>query len=274
MGRPDRCARQPRARHGRERQRVLPVVKHARGRRLERFTGRALIQRLRRPHLLGRRDVDVPSPARTASRPRGGDERLPLPAARSRGAARRGHWHTEVPATRGRARSTAPSRSRRRHRSSARASTSSISPPTSRWPQWQYYLATGDKRWLAQRGWPVLSQAAAFWASRVARGSDGRYHIDHVTGPDEENPNVNDELYTNVAAKTTLQDADPQLLGSLAIRPPADWSLIASSIVVPDRPHARDPPGVLAATAGSWSSRQTSRCFSTPGPTPCPRAWR
>ncbi|MGZ4331138.1 MAG: glycosyl hydrolase family 65 protein [Solirubrobacteraceae bacterium] len=97
--------------------------------------------------------------------------------------------------------------------------------------QWQYYLATGDKRWLAQRGWSVLSQAAAFWASRVTRGSDGRYHIDHVTGPDEENPNVGDELYTNVAAKTTLQDA-VKAARVLAIRPPADWSLIASSIAV------------------------------------------
>ena len=73
--------------------------------------------------------------------------------------------------------------------------------------QWQYYLATGDKRWLPQQGWPVISQAAAFWASRVTLGADGRYHIDGVTGPDEENPNVDDEAYTNVAAKTTLQDA-------------------------------------------------------------------
>ncbi len=34
--------------------------------------------------------------------------------------------------------------------------------------QWQYYVATGDRRWLAQRGWPVLSQAATFWASRAS----------------------------------------------------------------------------------------------------------
>jgi trehalose/maltose hydrolase-like predicted phosphorylase len=97
--------------------------------------------------------------------------------------------------------------------------------------QWQYYLATGDKRWLARRGWPVLSQAAAFWASRATRASDGRYHIDHVTGPDEENPNVGDELYTNVAAKTTLDDA-AEAAHVLGKRPPAGWSRIASSIVV------------------------------------------
>src|SRR6185437_4187736 len=69
--------------------------------------------------------------------------------------------------------------------------------------QWQYYLATGDKHWLLQRGWPVLSQAATFWASRATFGSDGKYHITGVTGPDEENPNVNDEVYTNVGAMRT-----------------------------------------------------------------------
>ena len=47
----------------------------------------------------------------------------------------------------------------------------------------------------------MLSQAATFWASRVTPGSDGSYHINGITGPDEENPDVNDEVYTNVAAQ-------------------------------------------------------------------------
>jgi trehalose/maltose hydrolase-like predicted phosphorylase len=98
--------------------------------------------------------------------------------------------------------------------------------------QWQYYLVTADKNWLAQQGWPVLSGAAAFWASRAKLGSDGKYHIDGVTGPDEENPNVNDEAYTNVGAMRTLQDAvaAAQVLGIAA---PASWSTIASGLVVP-----------------------------------------
>ena len=97
--------------------------------------------------------------------------------------------------------------------------------------QWQYYLATGDKRWLAKRGWPVLSKAATFWASRVTLGSDGRYHINGITGPDEENPDVNDEVYTNVAAKTTLDDA-VQAAQVLGIAPPAGWSQIAANMTV------------------------------------------
>jgi trehalose/maltose hydrolase-like predicted phosphorylase len=98
--------------------------------------------------------------------------------------------------------------------------------------QWQYYLVSGDRSWLAQRGWPVLSQAAAFWASRVTPGAHGSYHIRNVTGPDEENPDVTDEVYTNVAAKTTLQDAiaAARVLGAAV---PGNWSAIAAGLVVP-----------------------------------------
>lgn len=97
--------------------------------------------------------------------------------------------------------------------------------------QWQYYLATGDRAWLAGRGWPVLSQAARFWASRVTAGAGGSYHITAVTGPDEENPDVNDEVYTNVAAATTLLDATAaaKVIGASA---PASWSAIAHGLVV------------------------------------------
>ncbi len=99
--------------------------------------------------------------------------------------------------------------------------------------QWQYYLATGNKRWLSRYGWPVLSQAAAFWASRVSPGADGNLHIDGVTGPDEEHPDVDDEAYTDVAAKTVLQDAT-KAAGVLGLGTPPSWSSVASRIVVPE----------------------------------------
>ncbi|HTU88007.1 MAG TPA: glycosyl hydrolase family 65 protein [Solirubrobacteraceae bacterium] len=98
--------------------------------------------------------------------------------------------------------------------------------------QWQYYLVTGNRGWLATQGWPVISGAANFWASRATLGSDGRYHIDGVTGPDEENPDVNDEVYTNVGAMRTLQDA-VQAAHVLGIAAPASWSRIAAGLVVP-----------------------------------------
>lgn len=99
--------------------------------------------------------------------------------------------------------------------------------------QWQYYLATGDRRWLATKGWPVLSAAADFWASR-ATGSDGTYHIDGVTGPDEENTDVDDEAYTVAAARGTLLDADAAAK-ALGIAPPPAWRQIAQGLLAPTR---------------------------------------
>ncbi len=95
--------------------------------------------------------------------------------------------------------------------------------------QWQYYLATGDRRWLRDRGWPVIDGAAEFWAGRAQPESGGRYVIPHVTGPDEENPDVSDEAYTQVGAATTLRDAIAagRLTGH---RPPAVWARIATGL--------------------------------------------
>jgi trehalose/maltose hydrolase-like predicted phosphorylase len=94
--------------------------------------------------------------------------------------------------------------------------------------QWQYYLATGDGSWLAHRGWQVISGAAEFWASRAARVLGG-YVIRHVTGPDEENPDVSDEAYTQVAAATTLRDAIAAAHRTGHTPPPA-WARIAAGL--------------------------------------------
>jgi trehalose/maltose hydrolase-like predicted phosphorylase len=98
--------------------------------------------------------------------------------------------------------------------------------------QWQYYLVTGDKMWLATQGWPVISNAADFWAAHAKRAANGSYHLDAVTDPDEENPDVNDAAFTNAGAKTTLQDAvaAAQALGQTA---PASWSQVAAGLSVP-----------------------------------------
>jgi hypothetical protein len=98
--------------------------------------------------------------------------------------------------------------------------------------QWQYWLATGNHTWLTQRGWPVISGAATFWASRAHKVPGGGYVISHITGPDEENPNVSDEAYTEVAARTTLRDAvrAAKATGQTA---PAAWATIAKGLQVP-----------------------------------------
>jgi trehalose/maltose hydrolase-like predicted phosphorylase len=97
------------------------------------------------------------------------------------------------------------------------------------WAAWQYYLWTGDKTYLKNEGWPVLSATAQYWVSRVTKGGDGKYHIKGVLSPDETAGVVDDDAYTNavvqadlraatVAAKTLGQTADPR------------WSAIAAGL--------------------------------------------
>jgi trehalose/maltose hydrolase-like predicted phosphorylase len=95
--------------------------------------------------------------------------------------------------------------------------------------QWQYYLATGDKAWLAAKAWPVIQGAAQFWASRAVPAANGGYSIDHVQGPDEYYFNVNNEAYTNAGAATTLKIAAQaaKIIGAPAS--PA-WATIAAGL--------------------------------------------
>lgn len=100
--------------------------------------------------------------------------------------------------------------------------------------QWQYYLATGDTAWLAQRGWPVLSAVADFWASRAVSSARG-YEIRAVMPPDEYEFPVNNSVYTNVAAATVLRIA--AAAGAILGRPvPPRWAQVASGLTVPFDP--------------------------------------
>jgi hypothetical protein len=44
-------------------------------------------------------------------------------------------------------------------------------------PFWQYYKYTGDRVYLRDHAYPVLREAARFYADYVSREDDGRYHI-------------------------------------------------------------------------------------------------
>src|SRR5690606_27833474 len=62
---------------------------------------------------------------------------------------------------------------------------------------WSYWHATGDDRFMLDAGLEILIETARFWASRVARGDDGRWHVLGVMGPDEYHASVDDDAYTN-----------------------------------------------------------------------------
>ena len=96
---------------------------------------------------------------------------------------------------------------------------------------WQYYCVTQDKDWLLEKGWPMLSATADFWASRVERNGPGHYDIKNVVASDEWAENVDNDAFTNAAAQVNLQNAAAaaKLLG-LPANP--DWALVARNIPI------------------------------------------
>ena len=95
---------------------------------------------------------------------------------------------------------------------------------------WHYYLATHDKAWLRETGWPILEATARFWTSRVVPDDEGKYHIRGVMGADEWAVYVDDDAYTNGAARRNLECA-LAAAKVLKVRPPKLWKKIAGSLV-------------------------------------------
>ncbi|MBD0350660.1 MAG: glycoside hydrolase family 65 protein [Flavisolibacter sp.] len=96
---------------------------------------------------------------------------------------------------------------------------------------WNYYAVTQDKQWLREKGWPVLQATADFWASRVERNGPGKYDIKNVVAADEWAENVDNNAFTNAAAKANLQYAT-QAARLLGITPDPDWMQVANNIPV------------------------------------------
>jgi trehalose/maltose hydrolase-like predicted phosphorylase len=96
---------------------------------------------------------------------------------------------------------------------------------------WNYYAVTQDKQWLREKGYPILSATADFWTSRVERNGAGQYDIKNVVAADEWAENVDNNAFTNAAAKANLQYA-AQAANILGIAPDPAWMQVASNIPV------------------------------------------
>jgi len=96
---------------------------------------------------------------------------------------------------------------------------------------WNYYRATQDKNWLQNKGYPMLKDIADFWTSRVTVDEQGKYHISNTIGPDEYHENIDDNAFTNGAAKACLNAAikSAQILN---ITPNPDWQKVSDSLVI------------------------------------------
>ena len=77
----------------------------------------------------------------------------------------------------------------------------------------------------------MLQGAADFWASRATSTGNGSYAIPGVEGPDEHHFNVDNEVYTNVAAITTMRLAT-QAATLLGKQPNPAWKTVADGLPV------------------------------------------
>ena len=96
---------------------------------------------------------------------------------------------------------------------------------------WNYYCVTQDKEWLRERGYPILKETALFWASRVERNGPGKYDIKNVVASDEWAENIDNDAFTNAAAKAVLQNATEAAV-LLGIKADADWMNVANNIPI------------------------------------------
>lgn len=72
---------------------------------------------------------------------------------------------------------------------------------------WRYYCVTQDKKWLREKGYPLLKEVADFWMSRIEKNSEGNYEIKNVVGSDEFAINVDNDAFTNGSAIQVLKAA-------------------------------------------------------------------
>ncbi|MET7824961.1 glycosyl hydrolase family 65 protein [Streptomyces sp. NPDC005386] len=70
-----------------------------------------------------------------------------------------------------------------------------------------YVSATGDEDFARDTGVEILVETARLWSSLGQTDADGTFHIDGVTGPDEYSALVDDNVFTNLMARSNLRTA-------------------------------------------------------------------
>ncbi len=97
--------------------------------------------------------------------------------------------------------------------------------------QWQYYLATGDRTWLRDHGWPVLQATAEFWTARATPSAHGGYSVLEVQAPDEYHDHVNNDAFTNAIGARNLRAAAAAAgIADAGDVPTGQWSRIAEAL--------------------------------------------
>lgn len=96
---------------------------------------------------------------------------------------------------------------------------------------WNYFGMTQDKDWMVKEAYPVMEKIAEFWTSRAFKNPGGSYSIRYVIGADEYAEGVDDNAYTNAAAKKALEYAT-LAAGICGKTAPKIWKQISDNLVI------------------------------------------
>jgi protein-glucosylgalactosylhydroxylysine glucosidase len=94
---------------------------------------------------------------------------------------------------------------------------------------WNYFCVTQDKAWLREKGYPLIKGTADFWVSRVQKNGPGHYDINNVVPADEDAGIVDNNAFTNAAARANLAYAiaAAKILG---LTPDPAWADVRANI--------------------------------------------
>ncbi|HCI79418.1 MAG TPA: glycoside hydrolase family 65 protein [Ktedonobacter sp.] len=129
----------------------------------------------------------------------------------------------------------------------------------------QYVHATDDEDFLQQQAWPVLKDVAEWIESRVTHSERG-YEIKHVVGIAETSQPVNNNAYTNIAARVVLLEATA-LARKLGRKVPDTWEKIANSLVLPIDPQTHvllNEEGYTSSAKGGSTPEALATFFPYP----------
>jgi len=73
----------------------------------------------------------------------------------------------------------------------------------------KFFAQSHDNAWACDTAWPITREVAEFLVSRAScDDSQNVCHFLDVMGPDEDHPDVNDNVYTNAVSKIALNFAE------------------------------------------------------------------
>lgn len=100
---------------------------------------------------------------------------------------------------------------------------------------YNYVNYTGDKSYLGEYGFEVLSEISRFWEERVHFAvPKGKYVMHGVTGPNEYDNNVNNNWYTNRIAAWTLEYTI-EVMNYLKEKEPARFQELNAKLQIKDQ---------------------------------------